>query len=77
MSKFDDQVMDAWDEWEALTGADANDPEDFVAWAMQNKKLCPAFKICGECFGSRSPQCCDKQCAKTQRALPTARSKRC
>lgn len=41
MSKFDDLVMQAWEEWEALTGAAANDPDDFVAWAMENKRLLP------------------------------------
>lgn len=41
MSKFNDDVLRAWDEWEASTGADANDPDDFVAWAMENKKLQP------------------------------------
>jgi hypothetical protein len=44
VSKFDDQVMDAWEEWEALTGADANDPDDFVVWAMQNKRLLPRIQ---------------------------------
>jgi hypothetical protein len=44
MAKFDDQVMQAWEEWESLTGADANDPEDFVVWAMENKKLLPRMK---------------------------------
>jgi hypothetical protein len=41
MSSFNEQVLRAWDEWEATTGADANNPDDFVAWAMENKKLLP------------------------------------
>jgi hypothetical protein len=44
MAKFDEQVMRAWEEWEALTGAEANDPDDFVVWAMENKKLLPRMK---------------------------------
>ncbi len=44
MAKFDDQVMQAWEEWESLTGAEANDPDDFVAWAMENKRLLPHMK---------------------------------
>ncbi len=44
MAKFDDQVMDAWEEWEALTGAEANDPSDFIIWAMANKKLAPQIQ---------------------------------
>ena len=41
MATFDDQVLRAWDEWEETTGADANNPDDFVIWAMANKKLMP------------------------------------
>jgi hypothetical protein len=44
MAKFDEQIMRAWEEWEALTGAEANDPDDFVVWAMENKKLLPRMK---------------------------------
>lgn len=38
---FNEQVLSAWDEWEEQTGAEANNPDDFVAWAMENKKLAP------------------------------------
>lgn len=41
MATFDDQVLRAWDEWEETTGADANNPDDFVVWAMANRKLAP------------------------------------
>jgi hypothetical protein len=41
MANFDNQVMQAWDEWEEITGAAANDPDDFIVWAMENKKLVP------------------------------------
>jgi hypothetical protein len=44
MAKFDDQVMQAWNEWEGLTGADANDPDDFVLWAMENNRLAPRMQ---------------------------------
>ena len=44
MAKFDEQVLQAWEEWEELTGAEANDPDDFVVWAMENKRLLPRMK---------------------------------
>ena len=41
MATFNEQVLRAWEEWEQSTGADANNPDDFVAWAMEEKKLLP------------------------------------
>ena len=41
MANYNEQVMRAWDEWEAITGAEANNPDDFIAWAMENRKLSP------------------------------------
>jgi hypothetical protein len=41
MATFNEQVLRIWDEWEESTGADANNPDDFVAWAIANKKLLP------------------------------------
>ena len=41
MANFNEQVLYVWDEWEQSTGADANNPDDFVAWAIANKKLVP------------------------------------
>jgi hypothetical protein len=41
MANFSEQVLRAWDEWEEITAADANNPDDFVVWAMENKKLVP------------------------------------
>lgn len=41
MANYKEQVMRVWDEWEATTGAEANNPDDFVAWALENKKLQP------------------------------------
>ncbi len=39
MANYNEQVMRAWDEWEATTGAEANNPDDFVMWAMANGKI--------------------------------------
>jgi hypothetical protein len=44
LANFNEQVLRIWEEWEELTGADANDPDDFVTWAMENKKLLPQIQ---------------------------------
>lgn len=41
MATFNEQVLETWEEWEASTGAEANNPDDFVAWALENRKLAP------------------------------------
>lgn len=41
MANYDEQVLRAWDEWEAQTDADANDPNDFIDWAVANGRLAP------------------------------------
>jgi hypothetical protein len=41
MATLDEQILRAWDEWEETTGAEANNPDDFIAWAVENKKLFP------------------------------------
>lgn len=41
MATFDEQVLRTWNEWEDSTGAEANNPDDFIAWALENKKLIP------------------------------------
>jgi hypothetical protein len=41
MADFKEQVLRVWDEFEQTTGAEANNPDDFVAWALENKKLAP------------------------------------
>lgn len=41
MAKLNEQILRVWDEWEETTGADANNPDDFVVWAMEQKKLLP------------------------------------
>lgn len=44
MATFDEQILRAWDEWEDTTGAEANNPDDFLLWAMEHKKLVPRLQ---------------------------------
>lgn len=39
MAKYNEQLVRAWDEWEEITGNDANDPDDFIDWAIANNRL--------------------------------------
>ena len=39
MANYNEQILRAWDEWEDITGNDANDPDDFINWAMANQRL--------------------------------------
>jgi len=41
MSNFDDQVLNAWNEWEEITGNAAHDPNEFIDWALGNNRLVP------------------------------------
>lgn len=44
MATFDEQILRAWDEWEETTRAEANNPDDFLLWAMEHKKLVPRLQ---------------------------------
>lgn len=39
MANYNEQVLLAWNEWEESTGAESGDPNDFIQWAVANKKL--------------------------------------
>jgi hypothetical protein len=39
MANYNEQVILAWDEWESQTGDAANDPDDFIDWAIANNRL--------------------------------------
>jgi len=41
MANFDEQLMRAWDEYEEITGAAANDPDEFLIWALDNNRIAP------------------------------------
>jgi hypothetical protein len=41
MANYNEQILSAWNEWELETGAEAGNPDDFVCWACNNKKLTP------------------------------------
>lgn len=39
MANYNEQLVRIWDEWEDTTGNDANDPDDFIDWAIANNRL--------------------------------------
>ena len=50
MANRDEQILRAWDEWEEITGAEANNPDDFIAWALDTKKLVPRMQDIRQLF---------------------------
>ena len=41
MVNYNEQIVLLWQEWEAGTGQNSGDPNNFVEWAVANKKLAP------------------------------------
>lgn len=41
MANFKEQLLRTWNEWEEITGEDANNPDDFIDWAVAHGRLRP------------------------------------
>ena len=41
MTSFNDQVLRHWTDWEETTGDESGDPDAFVSWAIENRRLLP------------------------------------
>jgi len=39
VANYNEQLVRLWDEWEDITGNEANDPDDFIDWAIANNRL--------------------------------------
>jgi hypothetical protein len=39
VANYNEQLIRTWDEYEELTDNDANDPDDFIDWAVANNRL--------------------------------------
>lgn len=39
MANYNEQLIRAWDDWEQVTGNEANDPDEFIDWAIANGRL--------------------------------------
>ena len=70
MATFDEQILIAWDEWEQKTGAEANNPDDFVSWAMENKKLLPQLQDIRGLLRKRVTRALEGQYATIRLASP-------
>lgn len=44
MANYNEQIIRAWDEWEEISGNDANDPDEFIDWAIANNRLHTALE---------------------------------
>lgn len=41
MANNNEQMLRVWEEWEETTGEDANNPNDFIDWAVSKGRLTP------------------------------------
>lgn len=76
MANFHEQILSAWDEWEETTGAEANNPDDFITWAIDNKKLLPHMQDIRKLF-RRQVTTALRQAIRLDDAGFTYRAKQC
>lgn len=41
MANYNEQLLRVWEEWEETTGDEANNPNDFIDWAVDKGRLTP------------------------------------
>jgi len=76
MANFNEQLARAWDEWEASTGDDANDPNDFIDWAVKTGRLVPRPEDIRKIF-RRQVTSALRQVTRTDEQGTTYRAKQC
>ncbi|SRR6266540_2294589 len=76
MANRDEQILRAWDEWEEITGAEANNPDDFIAWALETKKLVPQMQDLRRLFRKQVTSAL-RQALKRDEAGFSYRAKQC
>ncbi len=76
MAKFNEQLLQIWNEWEEATGEDANNPNDFIDWAISNGKLTPRPEDLRRIF-RRQVSTALRQALKIDENGTTYRAKQC
>jgi len=76
MANIGEQITRAWDEWEVTTGDDANDPDDFIDWAVKNGKMVPRPEDVRKIF-RRQVSTALRQVHRTNDEGTTYRAKQC
>lgn len=76
MANISEQITRAWDEWEVTTGDDANDPDDFIDWAVTNGKMVPRAEDVRKIF-RRQVSAALRQVHRTNDEGITYRAKQC
>lgn len=76
MANHQEHLARLWDEWEASTGAEANDPNDFLDWAIGNGKLVPRPEEVRQIFRRQLSEAL-RQVMRTDEAGTTYRAKQC
>lgn len=76
MANYHEQISHAWDEWESQTGDEANDPDDFIDWAVRNGKMVPRPEDVRKIF-RRQVSTALRQVHRTNDEGTTYRAKQC
>lgn len=76
MATFNEQMLRTWEEWEATTGEDANNPNDFIDWAVSNGKLKPRPEEIRKIF-RRQLSTALRQAMRVDEGGTTYRAKQC
>lgn len=76
MANYQEQMAQLWDEWESLTGASANDPNDFLDWAVAEGRLVPRPEDVRKIFRRQLTESL-RQVMRRDEAGTTYRAKQC
>lgn len=76
MANLNEQIARAWDEWESQTGNEANDPDDFIDWAVKSGKMVPRPEDVRKIF-RRQVSTALRQVHRTDERGTTYRAKQC
>ena len=76
MAHYNEQVLLIWEEYEEATGEEANEPNDFIDWAVANGKLTPRPEDIRKIFRRQVSKAL-RQAMRTNEAGVTYRAKQC
>ena len=76
MATYNEQLLRIWEEWEETTGEDANNPNDFIDWAVSMGRLTPRPEDIRKIF-RRQLSTALRQAMRVDEEETTYRAKQC
>lgn len=76
MANYNEQLILAWEEWVKSTDDNANDPNEFIDWAIKNSKIAPKPEDIRKIF-RRQVSTALRQVMRTDKEGVTYRAKQC